>query len=97
MGNKVIRATAHVCAFLNIDLHVEWQRRRSDRCSVAVDNLSHDRCEGLTPEEISQYLAEPMNGFPDPLLWWMKAPRVDYDLGIKLVEWCKLQSYKTSV
>ena len=96
-ATTIIRATAHVCAFLNIDLHVEWQRRRSDRCSVAVDNLSHDRCEGLTPEEISQYLAEPMNGFPDPLLRWMKAPRVDYDLGIKLVEWCKLQSYKTSV
>ena len=96
-ATTVIRATAHVCAYLNIELHVEWQRRRSDRCSVAVDNLSHDRCEGLTREEISQYLAEPMNGFPDPLLRWMKAPRVDYNLGIELVEWCKLQVHKPSV
>ena len=29
-ATTMVRATAHVCAFLNIDLHTEWQPRRSD-------------------------------------------------------------------
>ena len=78
-----------MCAFLNINLHLEWQRRRSDRYTVVVDNLSHDRCEGLTQDEMARYLSEPMVGFPGPLLRWMNSPRVDYNLGIELVEWLK--------
>ena len=88
-ATTILRAVGHICAFLNIDLHLQWQRRRSDRCSVAVDNLSHDRCEGLTQEETSCYLSESKVGFPEPLLRWMKGPRVDYNLGIELVEWLK--------
>ena len=88
-ATTIIRATAHVCAFLNINLHLEWQRRRSDRYTIVVDNLSHDRCEGLTQDEMAQYLSEPMVGFPGPLLRWMHSPRVDYNLGIELVEWLR--------
>ena len=84
-----MRATAHVCAFLNIDLHVEWQRRRIDRYTRVVDNLSHDRCEEMTQEEVEQYLSEPLVGFPEPLLRWMMGPRIDYNLGIHLVGWLK--------
>ena len=84
-----VRATAHVCAYLNVDLHLKWQRRRSDRYTRVVDNLSHDRCEELNQEELDQYLKEPLVGFPDPLLRWMRSPRIDYDLGIHLVNWLK--------
>ena len=87
--STLIRATAHVCTYLNIDLHVEWQRRRSDRYTRIVDNLSHDRCEEMTQDELEQYLKEPLVGFPVPLLRWMKGPRIDYDLGIHLVEGIK--------
>ena len=89
MGDNIVRATVRVCAYLNVDLHLKWQRRRSDRYTRVVDNLSHDRCEELNQEELDQYLKEPLVGFPDPLLRWMRSPRIDYDLGIHLVNWLK--------
>ena len=85
----IIRAIGHVCSFLNIDLHTRWQRRRSDRFTEVVDNLSHDCCERLTPEEVKGYIQEICEGFPDPLLKWMRKPGVDFNLGIKLVDWLK--------
>ena len=88
-ATTIVRATAHVCAALDIDLHTRWQPRRSDHGTIAVDNLSHDRCEGLTEMELEAYLTEKQNGFPDPLLAWMRRPRVDLNLGIELVEWLK--------
>ena len=64
----VVRACAHVCAALNINLHTEWRRRRSDRNTKVVDNLSHDRCEDMMSEELQAYLSETQDGFPEPLL-----------------------------
>ena len=86
-ASTLIRATGHVCAYLCIDLHTEWQARRSDRFTEAVDDLSHDRCQSLTREEIDCYISNSWVGFPDPLMKWMKSPREDADLGINLVDW----------
>lgn len=86
-ATTLIRATAHVCAALKVELFTEWQPRCSDRETVVVDNLSHDRCEGMTGQEVQCYLEEPMDGFPAPLLAWMRQPRVDYSLGPLLVAW----------
>ena len=83
----LVRACGHVCAALRIDLHTRWRRRRTDRHTIVVDNLSHDRCEGMTPEELKAYLDETQDGFPEPLLVWMKTPRPDIHLGINLVRW----------
>ena len=80
------KATGHVCAYLSIDLHTEWQLRRSDRFTVAVDDLSHDLCQSLTSEEMKSYISEPCVGFPDPILKWMEDPREDLNLGIHLVD-----------
>ena len=85
----LVRAMGHVCAFLNIDLHTEWQIRRTDRYTEVVDNLSHDCCQGLNMEEIQSYISEPCEGFPEPLLIWMRSPWKDWSLGIRLVEWLK--------
>ena len=89
-ATTILRATAHVCAALRIDLFTRWQERRSDRCTIVVDNLSHDRCEELNKEELTAYLHEKQCGFPEPLLAWMRKPRVDVNLGIELVNWLKL-------
>ena len=85
----LVRAMGHVCAFLNIDLHTEWQIRRTDRYTEVVDNLSHDCCQGLNMEEIQSYISEACEGFPEPLLIWMRSPWKDWSLGIRLVEWLK--------
>ena len=90
-ATTLVRATAHVCAALHIDLHTEWQLRRSDRLTEAVDNLSHDRCLGLSADELEAYLSEEQEGFPAPLLAWMNSPRIDYNLGPQLVEWLKIK------
>ena len=86
-ATTLVRATGHVCAYLNIDLHTEWQARRSDRLTEAVDDLSHDCCLSLTPEEVRSYISESQVGFPDPVLKWMEEPKEDLNLGIFLVEW----------
>ena len=83
----LVRASGHVCAALNINLHTKWRRRRTDRHTIVVDNLSHDRCREMSPEELQAYLNESQDGFPEPLLDWMEAPRPDMNLGIKLVRW----------
>ena len=85
--STLVRACGHVCAALNIDLHTEWRRRRTDRYTVVVDDLSHDRCKEMSREELQAYLVETQDGFPEPLLTWMKAPRTDLNLGINLVRW----------
>ena len=90
-ATTLVRATAHVCAALHINLHTEWQLRRSDRRTEVVDNLSHDRCQGLSVEELEAYLSEGQDSFPSPLLAWMNSPRVDYNLGPQLVEWLRLK------
>ena len=84
-----VLATAHVSATLQIDLHTEWQPRRTDRYSEVVDNLSHDRCSGLSPAELQAYLEEDQDCFPPPLLSWMRSPRIDSSLGPRLVAWMK--------
>ena len=56
-----------------------------------VDNLSHDRCMGMTRAELKAYLDERKLGFPDPLITWMKQPRVDYNLGHQLVSWLQVE------
>ena len=68
MGDNIVRATVRVCAYLNVDLHLKGQRRRSDKYTRVVDNLSHDQCEDLNQEELDQYWKEPLVGFPVPLL-----------------------------
>ena len=88
-ATTLIRATAHVCAELCIELHTEWQARRSDRMTEVVDNLSHDRCQGLNASELAAYLKESQVGFPAPLLAWMYQPRIDWNLGPALVKWLK--------
>ena len=90
-ATTIVRAVAHVCAALGIDLHTRWQARRSDRETIIVDNLSHDRCEGLNKEELEAYLDEKQDCFPEPLLTWMRNPRVDLNLGIELVRWLELK------
>ena len=52
-----------------------------------MDDLSHDLCASLNQEELEAYWEEKLTGFPDPLLAWMKAPRVDAFLGHQLVAW----------
>ena len=32
----LVRACAHVCAALNVDLHTEWRRGRTNRYTVVV-------------------------------------------------------------
>ena len=86
-ASTLIRATAHVCAMLEINLYMEWQPRRSDRCTKVVDNLSHDLCEDLLPVEVQAYLMETQLGFPSPLLKWLRNPRSDFNLGPKLIRW----------
>ena len=86
-ASTLVRATAHVCAFLNVDLYTEWQPRRSDRSTVIVDDLSHDLCASLNQEEMEAYCEEKLTGFPDPVLAWMKSPRIDAYLGHHLVAW----------
>ena len=88
-ATTLIRATAHVCAELRIDLHTEWQARCSDRMTTVVDNLSHDRCQGLSSSELSAYLEEKQLSFPAPLLAWMYQPRIDLNLGPMLVKWLR--------
>ena len=88
-ATTLVKATGHVCAYLSIDLHTEWQLRRSDRFTVAVDDLSHDLCQSLTSEEMKSYISEPCVGFPDPILKWMEDPREDLNLGIHLVDWLR--------
>ena len=88
-ATTMVRATAHVCAALHISLYTEWQLRRTDRWTEVLDNLSHDRCQGMNGEELQAYLSEPQDGFPPPLLVWMEAPHCDYNLGIRLVAWMK--------
>ena len=90
-ATTLVRATAHVCAVLHINLHTEWQLRRSDRLTEVVDNLSHDRCKGLSADELEAYLSEDQEGFPLPLLAWMNSPRIDYNLGPQLVDWLKVK------
>ena len=85
----LIRAIGHLCAFLNVDLHTEWQLRRTSRYTEVVDNLSHDCCQGLTKEELQSYVAENRVGFPEPLLIWMRKPWKDWSLGNRLVDWLK--------
>ena len=92
-ATTVVRATAHVCAFLNVDLHTEWQPRRFDRCTRIVDDLSHDLCASLGQEELKAYCEEELAGFPDPLLAWMNSPRIDANLGHRLVDWLKGRKY----
>ena len=46
-----------------------------------MDNLSHDRCRKMSPEELHAYLSENQDGFP------MEAPQPDMNLGINLVRW----------
>ena len=92
-ATTIIRAIAHVCAALDIDLHTRWLPRRSDQCTIAVDNLSHDRCEGLNHLELEAYVTEKQVSFPDPLLAWMRKPRVDLNLGIELVIWLKSKHF----
>ena len=86
-----MRATAHVCAALGVKLFTEWQPRCSDRESIVVDNLSHDRCEGMTTAELQAYVEETELGFPAPLRTWMHHPRVDYNLGPQLVTWLQMK------
>ena len=69
-ASTLIRAAAHVCAYLDIDLHTEWQPRRSDRPTNIADDLTHDLCGALNEEELKSYLVE-REGFPEPLLAWM--------------------------
>ena len=90
-ASTLVRATAHVCSALGVRLYTEWQPRCSDRESSVVDNLSHDRCLGMTRAELQAYLDERKLGFPDPLLTWMKQPRVDYNLGPQLVSWLQVE------
>ena len=86
-ATTLVRAAAHVCAFLNVQLYTEWQPRRSDRPTEVVDDLSHDLCESLSRAELVAYLKEEQVGFPEPLLLWLRAPKVDLNLGVRLVEW----------
>ena len=90
-ATTIVRATAHVCAALHINLHTEWQLRRTDRMTEVVDNLSHDRCQSLSGEELQAYLSEEQEGFPSPLLAWLNSPREDYNLGPLLVEWLRIK------
>ena len=83
----LVRAAAHVCAFLNISLYTEWRPRRSDRPTEVVDDLSHDLCGALNKEELEAYVNEKQVCFPEPLLFWLRSPKVDFNLGIRLVEW----------
>ena len=83
----LVRAAAHVCAFLNISLYTEWRPRRSDRPTEVVDDLSHDLCGSLNKEELEAYVNEKQLCFPEPLLFWLRSPKVDLNLGIRLVEW----------
>ena len=85
----IVRATAHVCAELNVKLFVEWQRRCSSRETIAADSLSHDRTDSLLLEETDSYLTETMNGFPEPRWKWMEDPKGNIDLGPKLVMWLR--------
>ena len=91
-ASTLVRATAHVCAYLDIDLYTEWQPRRSDRFTDVADDLSHDLCRALNKEELEAYIAEEMICFPGPLLAWMKAPRIDANLGIQLVDWLTMNA-----
>ena len=50
------------------------------------------RCEEMTAEELQAYLSETQDGFPEPLLVWMKAPGPDMNLGINLVKWLTAKS-----
>ena len=86
-ATTLVRATAHVCAYLSIDLHTKWQPRRSDRFTEAVDDLSHDCCRSLTQDELKCYISEDNVGFPQPLMKWMENPKEDMNLGIQIVNW----------
>ena len=92
----LVRATAHVCAFLNVHLYTEWRPRRSDRPTEVVDDLSHDLCGALNSEELEAYVKEKQVGFPEPLLLWLRSPKVDLNLGIRLVEWLSTRKYEES-
>ena len=96
-ASTLVRATAHVCAYLDIKLYTEWQARRSDRFTDVVDNLSHDLCGTLNEDELEAYLTETLICFPKPLLAWMKSPRIDVNLGIQLVDWLALKNKSSDV
>ena len=67
----MVRAAAHVCAYLNVRLYTEWRPRRTDRPTEVVDDLSYDLCGSLNNEELEAYVKEKQEGLPEPLLVWL--------------------------
>ena len=83
----LVRAARVVAAGIGASLFVSWEARRSSHGSVIADNLTHNILEGLSTQEVQDFLNLSTVSFPDPILEWMGSPGPDRSLGANIVIW----------
>ena len=75
LATTIVRAARVVAASLGCCLFAEWEKRRSSRCSIIADDLTHNLIGELDEEELHSYVENHLISFPEPILEWMADPR----------------------
>ena len=70
-------------------MDAKWERRRSSRPSRIADDLTHNKLEELSRDEIIAYVNSGMVTFPEPMKRWMANPGRNLSLGRVCLVWLR--------
>ena len=89
-ASVLIRALHLVACYLEARIFVQHVPRRSSLASIMADNFT--RASTSKTEAWAAVAGAQQHPPPKPLWDWLKDPKIDWNLGFKMVDWLKTNS-----